>query len=251
MMFKSKKLSKFKRIKHGFFNREGGFSKGIYKSLNCGLGSKDKIKDVKKNIEKVCLKIGCKKNNLVLLDQIHSNSVYKVSKIPNKKLLGDSLITNKKGIALGILTADCAPVFIYDPVNNLISALHAGWKGAYKKIISATLRKFKSCGSKFKDLIVVIGPCIEKENYEVRNDLLKKFIDQERSNKKFFEIKKNKIFFSLNDCIKEQFRKFGVKNIEIIKKDTYLLSNNFFSARRSIRNKLNDYGRNISVIVIK
>ena len=251
MMFKSKKLSKFKRIEHGFFNREGGFSKGIYKSLNCGLGSKDKIKDVKKNIEKVCLKIGCKKNNLVLLDQIHSNSVYKVSKIPNKKLLGDSLITNKKGIALGILTADCAPVFIYDPVNNLISALHAGWKGAYKKIISATLRKFKSCGSKFKDLIVVIGPCIEKENYEVRNDLLKKFIDQERSNKKFFEIKKNKIFFSLNDCIKEQFRKFGVKNIEIIKKDTYLLSNNFFSARRSIRNKLNDYGRNISVIMIK
>ena len=251
MMFKSKKLSKFKRIKHGFFNREGGFSKGIYKSLNCGLGSKDKIKDVKKNIEKVCLKIGCKKNNLVLLNQIHSNSVYKVSKIPKKKLLGDSLITNKKGIALGILTADCAPVFIYDPVNNLISALHAGWKGAYKKIISATLRKFKSCGSKFKDLIVVIGPCIEKENYEVRNDLLKKFIDQERSNKKFFEIKKNKIFFSLNDCIKEQFRKFGVKNIEIIKKDTYLLSNNFFSARRSIRNKLNDYGRNISVIVIK
>ena len=251
MMFKSKKLSKFKRIEHGFFNREGGFSKGIYKSLNCGLGSKDKIKDVKKNIEKVCLKIGCKKSNLVLLNQIHSNSVYKVSKIPNKKLLGDSLITNKKGIALGILTADCAPVFIYDPVNNLISALHAGWKGVYKKIISATLRKFKSCGSKFKDLIVVIGPCIGKENYEVRNDLLKKFIDQERSNKKFFEIKKNKIFFSLNDCIKEQFRKFGVKNIEIIKKDTYLLSNNFFSARRSIKNKLNDYGRNISVIMIK
>ena len=65
-MFKSKKLGKFKTIEHGFFNRKGGFSKGIYKSLNCGLGSKDKIKDVKKNIEKVCLKIGCNRNNLIL-----------------------------------------------------------------------------------------------------------------------------------------------------------------------------------------
>ena len=250
-MFKSKKLTKFKKIRHGFFNQRCGVSKGIYKSLNCGFGSNDKIKHIRKNIEKVCQKIGCNKNNLILLNQIHSNSVYKVSKIPKKKLKGDSLITNKKGIALGILTADCAPVFIYDPINNLIGALHAGWKGAYKKIISTTLRKFKLSGSNFKDLIVVIGPCIGKENYEVKNDFLNKFIKQEISNKKFFKIKSNKIYFSLSDYVKEQLMRFGVKNIEIIKKDTYLLSNNFFSARRSIRNKLNDYGRNISVIMIK
>ena len=250
-MFKSKKLGKFKNIEHGFFNRKGGFSKGIYKSLNCGVGSRDKIKDVKKNIEKVCVQIGCNKNNLILLNQIHSNNVYEINKIPKKKLKGDSLVTNKKGIALGILTADCAPVFIYDPVNNLISALHAGWKGAYKKIVSTTLRKFKSSGSNFNDLIVVIGPCIGKDNYEVRNDFLDKFIKQEKSNKKFFKTKRNKIYFSLTDYIKEQLVKFGVKNIEIIKKDTYLPSNNFFSARRSVKNKLNDYGRNISVIMIK
>ncbi len=250
-MFKSKKLSKFTMIRHGFFNRLGGVSKGIYKGLNCGLGSDDEIKDVRKNIEKVCKKIGCNKNNLILLDQIHSNHIHKIIKIPKKKLKGDSLITNKKGIALGILTADCAPVFIYDPVNNLISALHAGWKGAYKKIVSNTLRKFKSNGSNFKNLIAVIGPCIGKENYEVRNDFLDKFINLDNSNKKFFKMKRDKIYFSLKDYIKEQLVKSGVKNIEIIKKDTYLSSNNFFSARRSIKNKLNDYGRNISVIMIK
>ena len=250
-MLKSKKLSKFKKIRHGFFNRLGGVSKGIYKSLNCGLGSGDKIIDVRKNIEIVCQKIGCNKNNLILLDQVHSNKVHKILEIPKKKLEGDSLITNKSGITLGILTADCAPVLIYDPINNLIGAMHAGWKGSYKKIISNTLRKFKSSGSNFKDLIVVIGPSIGKENYEVRNDFLDKFINQKRSNKKFFKVKRNKIYFSLIDYIKEQLVKFGVKNIEIIKKDTYLSSNNFFSARRSIKKKLHDYGRNISVIMIK
>jgi len=144
----------------------------------------------------------------------------------------------------------CSCFYIW-PVNNLISALHAGWKGAYKKIVSTTLTKFKSSGSNFNDLIVVIGPCIGKNSYEVRNDFLDKFIKQERSNKKFFKTKRNKIYFSLIDYIKDQLVKFGVKNIEIIKKDTYLLSNNFFSARRSLKIKLNDYGRNISVIMIK
>ena len=250
-MFCSKKLIKFKNIRHGFFNREGGVSKGIYKSLNCGPGSKDKIKNIKKNIEKVCKKIGCNKKNLILLDQVHSNIVHNVNRVTKKKLKGDSLITGKKGIALGILTADCAPVFIYDPINNLISALHAGWKGAFKQIISKTIKKFKIKGSNLNDLIVVIGPCISKNNYEVKKDFLNKFIVKEKSNKNFFNYKNNKIFFSLNDFIKKSFLDLGIKNIEIIKKDTYILSNNFFSARRSLKKKLNDYGRNISVIMIK
>ena len=250
-MFCSKKLIKFKNIRHGFFNREGGVSKGIYKSLNCGPGSKDKIKNIKKNIEKVCKKIGCNKKNLILLDQVHSNIVHNIIKVTKKKLKGDSLITGRKGIALGILTADCAPVFIYDPIKNLISALHAGWKGAFKQIISKTIKKFKIKGSNLNDLIVVIGPCISKNNYEVKRDFLNKFIVKEKSNKNFFNYKNNKIFFSLNDFIKKSFLDLGIKNIEIIKKDTYILSNNFFSARRSLKKKLNDYGRNISVIMIK
>ncbi len=249
-MFFSKKLKEFKHIRHGFFNQKGGVSKGIYKSLNCGLGSNDNIKDVRKNIEKVCRKIGCKRKNLILLNQVHSNIVHKVVR-EREKLKGDSLITDKKGFALGILTADCAPVFIYDPVNNVISALHAGWKGAYKQIIATTLKKFKSRGSNLNDLIAVIGPCIGKKNYEVKKDLLNKFVSKRRSNIKFFNFKKNKIFFSLNDYIRDNFLNLGVKNIEIIKKDTFVKNNNLFSARRSLKNKLHDYGRNISVIMIK
>ena len=250
-MIKSQKLIKFKNLSHGFFNRQGGVSKGIYKSLNCGIGSADKINNINRNLEIVCKKIGCNRNNLILLNQVHSSIVHKINKITKKRLKGDSLVTSKKRIALGILTADCAPVFIYDPITNVISALHAGWKGAYKKIISTTLKEFKSRGSKLKNLIAVIGPSIDRKNYEVRKDFLSKFLRKEKSNKKFFNKKKSKLYFSLKDYIKKDLVKFGVKNIEIINKDTYLKSNNFFSARRSIKNKLNDYGRNISIIMIK
>ena len=250
-MLYSKKLIKFKRIKHAFFDRREGFSKGVYKSLNCGLGSNDNINNINKNLDKVCKKIGCNKNNLILLNQIHSNIVHKVEKIPKKKLKGDSLITNKKGIALAILTADCAPVLIFDPKKQNIAALHAGWKGAYKNIIKNTLKKLREKGSKTRDLIAVVGPCISIESYEVRNDFLNKFVKKSIQNKKYFKFYNDKIFFSLNSYIKSQLTKCNVKKIEIINKDTYPKKNKFFSSRRSINEKFNDYGRNISVIMIK
>ena len=250
-MIKSKLISKYKNISHGFFNKLGGYSNGIYKSLNCGTGSKDKKKNINKNLKKVCKKIKCTKNNLVLLNQIHSKKVILIKKIPKKKPIGDQLITSKSKCALGILTADCAPVFIFDPKKNIVSALHAGWKGAYKKIIYKTIYSLKKMGSNIEDLIVVIGPCISKHNYEVKKDFLKKFINQNKKNICFFTFYKKKIFFCLNEYIRGQLKDIGVKNIEIINKDTYLNKNNFFSSRRSIKNNYYDYGRNISVIMIK
>ena len=250
-MIKSKLISKYKNISHGFFNRSGGYSTGIYKSLNCGVGSKDNKKNISKNLKKVCEEIKCLKSKLVLVKQIHSNKVFLIKKIPKKKLTGDSLITSKNNFALGILTADCAPIFIIDPKKNIISATHAGWKGAYKKIIYKTIGKFKEKGSNIKNLIVVIGPCISKYNYEVKNDFLKKFINQNKKNIRFFIFKKKKIYFSLNEYIVGQLKDIGIKKIEIINKDTYLNKNNFFSSRRSLKNKYYDYGRNISVIMIK
>ena len=137
-MIKSKKLSKFKHIKHGFFNKKGGKSKGIYKSLNCGIGLSDSNKNVKKNLNIVCKKINCSSRKLILLNQIHSNKFYFIKKnfkFNNKKLNGDALITNVKNIALGVLTADCVPILIYDKYLKIISIIHAGWKGAYIGIV--------------------------------------------------------------------------------------------------------------------
>ena len=106
-------------------------------------------------------------------------------------------------------------------------------------------------GSSLKDIYIVIGPCISQRNYEVKNDFKKKFVKQNSNNKKYFNSKDNKKFFSLKDYIAGQLKEFGIKNIEIIKKDTFNVKNNFFSARRSLKNKNNDYGRNISIIMIK
>ena len=250
-MIKSKKLLKYGSIKHGFFNRQGGVSKGIYKSLNCGKGSKDDKKKINININRVSKKIGFKKNNLILLNQTHSNKIYFIKSIPKRKLSGDGMITIKKKIALGILTADCAPVFIFDPTTNLIGAAHAGWRGAYNKIIIKIVKNFSKNGCDLKKLVGVIGPCIGRDSYEVKNDFKTKFLKQNKSNLRYFKIIRKKIYFDLADFIKGQMINCGLKNVEIIKKDTFIKKNNFFSSRSSLKNHENDYGRNLSVIMIK
>ena len=249
-LIKSKKLKKFKSINHAFFNKAGGKSKGIYRSLNCGIGSKDSKFKVIQNLKIVKKKIGCKNNNLVLLHQIHSNKFYFINKIPKNKLIGDGLITRKKNIGIGILTADCAPVLIFDKFKKTIGAAHVGWKGAYKKILVKMIKFFLTKGSKLENIMVVIGPCIEQKNYEVKSDFFKRFVNQDKNNRIYFKKINKKTFFSLKDHIKGQLERFGIYNIETINKDTYNIKNNFFSSRRSFHKDDNDYGRNISIIMI-
>ena len=252
-MIKSKKLSKFQQINHGFFDKKGGKSTGIYKSLNCGVGSSDSKKNVLINLKIVCKKINCSSKNLILLNQIHSSKFYFINKnykFKKKKLNGDALITNVKKIALGVLVADCVPILIYDKNLKIISAIHAGWKSVYKEIIKKVVKFLIKKGSDTKNLVAVIGPSISEKSYEVQKDFKDKFLKKDKQSKFFFKIRKNKTYFGLNKYVYYHLKKLGIKNLEIIKKNTFDPKNNFFSARRSIQNKKNDYGRNISVIMI-
>jgi len=252
-LIKSKKLSKFQQINHGFFDKKGGKSTGIYKSLNCGVGSYDSKKNVLNNLKIVCKKINCSSKNLILLNQIHSSKFYFINKnykFKKKKLNGDALITNIKKIALGVLVADCVPVLIYDKNLKIISAIHAGWKSVYKEIIKKVVKFLIKKGSNTKNLVAVIGPSISEKSYEVQKDFKDKFLKKDKQSKFFFKIRKNKTYFGLNKYVYYHLKKLGIKNLEIIKKNTFDPKNNFFSARRSIQNKENDYGRNISVIMI-
>jgi len=248
----SKNLKKIPFVKHCFFTKKDGTSKGIYKSLNCGIGSNDKKNLVRKNLKIVTKNIGCDFKNLIINKQIHSN---KIVYIKNSKILkrksADALITKKTHLGLGILTADCAPILLCDPKKKIIGAIHAGWRGAIKNIIYKTIKKFTFLGSIKKDIIVSIGPCLSKKNYEVGEDFFRLFAKKKKSSKFFKKIKnKRKYLFDLRSFINFEFKKLHIKKIDHIKKDTFADKNNFFSYRRSKKNNEKDYGRCISVIMM-
>jgi len=252
-LIKSKKLSKFKGINHAFFNRLGGKSIGIFKSLNCGLSTSDNKKNILKNLGIVSKKISTTSQNIVLLNQVHSNKFHyinKNSRFDNNKFEGDALITDMKNLPIAILTADCAPILIHDDNNEMIAAIHAGWKGAYRGIVEKVINFMIKKGCSPKNITVAIGPCISSDNYEIKEDFKKKFIKKDKKNIIFFKRTKNKNYFNLNKYIKFQLKSLHINKIDTINKDTFNAKNNFFSARRSISRNENDYGRNISIIMI-
>ena len=252
-MIRSKKLKKLKEISHGFFNRNGGKSKGIYKSLNCGLGSNDKKINIQKNLKIAKNKISKNSKNILLVNQTHSQKYIYINnsnKIKSKRVKADAIITNQKKLPIAILTADCVPILIYDDTSKIIAAIHAGWKGAYKGIIDNVIRFMIKKGSKIKNIHAAIGPSISQKNYNVKKDFLKRFLKKNKKNKVFFKKRKNLIYFNLPKYVKSQLISNKISNIDHINIDTYDYKNNFFSARRSLRLNHDDYGRNISIIMI-
>ena len=230
-----------------------GKSTGIFKSLNCGLSSSDKKKNILKNLETVRNKIKVKSKSIVLLNQIHSNKFHfinKNSKIIDNKFEGDALITDMKSLPIAVLTADCAPILMYDKSNKMIAAIHVGWRGAYKDIVKRVVKFMIKRGCSVKNITAAIGPCISANNYQVQQDFIKKFIKKDKQNKIFFKKIKDKDYFNLNRYIYSQLKNLNIKKIDVINKDTFNIKNNFFSARRSISRNENDYGRNISIIMI-
>ena len=252
-MFFSEKLKKFENLKHCFFSRKNGVSKGYYQSLNCGLGSADKKENVLKNLELVAKKITCSKESLITLNQRHTNQVihFDSASAVKDKLTGDAIVSEVKNIGIGILTADCAPIFFYDHKKKIIGCAHAGWKGALNGIIRNTVKKFNELNSNNNDLIAVVGPCINKKNYEVKDDLFEKFIAQDKNNESFFtKINGEKYVFDLRGFINKELSNLNIKNIDNIEMDTFSEREFFYSYRRSLLSKEQDYGRCISVILM-
>ena len=245
-MFYSKKLKKFSNIKHVFFSRKEGFSRGIYKGLNCGRGSKDNRKHILKNLKYVCNKMNVNEKNLILMNQTHSNKVIEIKKNNYlKKINSDAIVTKKNEYALGVLTADCVPILLYDKKNKIIGCIHAGWKGAFSDIIRKTVEKIKRMSSK-NEIYACIGPCIGKKSYEV--DLffskiyykVKKILNTSQKNE-------SKKLFNLRKFVADKLIALNVK-VDHLNFDTFKEKTNFYSFRRSKILNQNDYGRCISVI---
>ena len=197
-----------KKINIGFFTSKGGVSKGNYLSLNCNENSKDLKNNINRNINIAVKNLGIKNKNLKLINQIHSNKIYSISnKNFNKQYYGDGLITKDKNIALAVLTADCVPIFIFDVKKKIICCLHSGWKGGLLNIVKKGINRFKNNGIKNSDIIVVVGPCLSYQNFEVNKNFKSKFLKKNMHYLNFFKYKnRNKDLFDLRGLINFQLK---------------------------------------------
>lgn len=243
-----------KRIKHGFFTRLGGVSTGIYEGLNVGLGSKDDTANVHENRRLATHQLGGEKAILQTVYQIHSRQVVTVDQPwqDGANPEADALVTNKAGIVLGILTADCAPVLFADPKAKVIGAAHSGWKGSFGNVVEHTLRAMEALGAKRKNIHAAIGPCIKQESYEVGPDFFKTAMDFHPANLKF--LKKNdagRYQFDLTGHVERKLRESDIESIAIIDQDTYRNADEFYSYRRMTHKNEADYGRQLSAICLE
>ena len=165
------------KLTHGFFTREGGFSDGIFSSLNCGLGSGDDLETVRRNRVKVASTLSVEVDQLISGYQVHGTEVMVVREKLTERPKVDGMVTDRPGFALGILTADCGPILLADSKAGVVGACHAGWKGALHGVALRTVEAMEKLGAKRAQISAVLGPTISQANYEVGPEFPKAFID--------------------------------------------------------------------------
>lgn len=242
-------------VAHGFFGRAGGVSGGIYAGLNCGVGSSDVPADVKANRASVAEAIGVNPENILSLYQVHGDACLKVDKPHNSRSEADAQVTDVPGLAISILTADCAPVLFHGKKASgkpVIGAAHAGWKGALGGVLESTVYAMEEYGVKAETIRAAIGPCIGKRSYEVGEDFAKPFLEQDPESERFFMAgaKAGHLMFDLAGYCASRLYECGVNKVAITGADTFAREKDYYSFRRATHRKEPDYGRQISVIVI-
>ncbi len=237
-------------VSHGFFGRKGGVSTGVYASLNAGRGSADHAKDVGDNRARIACVMGVKNECLVGVYQVHSAKAVHVDQPwPTDIPQADALVSATPGLALSILTADCAPVLLADGVAGVVGAAHAGWRGALDGILSSTVEAMTDLGAKRENINAAIGPCIAQTSYEVGPEFLDTFTSVSPSHAGFFERgDADRWQFNLKAFCQKALHDAGVKTVEVLREDTCAQEQDFFSYRRATKRGESDYGRNISVI---
>jgi YfiH family protein len=238
---------------HGFFGRQGGVSEGIYASLNCGPGSSDDRARVLENRRRAIAALS-QEAKLVTMYQVHGAQAVTVTEpwdIPQNPK-ADALVTDKRGIALGILTADCAPILLADREAHVIGAAHAGWNGAISGVMDSVVAAMVKLGAKLERIRAAIGPCISQAAYEVGPEFEARFRAADAKNARFFAPSKraNHWQFDLPAYVGHRLERTGVK-AEIVKACTYERDADFFSYRRTTHRKEPDYGRELSAIVLE
>lgn len=250
----SEALSELPGIAHGFFTREGGVSAGLYAGLNCGAGSSDDRAAVRENRRRVAEHLGANHGDVATPHQIHGADVIIIrAPLPRgERTKADAIVTRTPGLAVGILTADCAPVLFADADAGIVAAAHAGWRGAVGGVLKTTWETMISLGADPRRIVAAIGPCISLTNYEVGETFKTDLLARDSSAAPFFRIPagKTKPHFDLPGYVAGQLRALGSTSEAPSPPCTYADESRFFSFRRGTHREEPDYGRQISAIVV-
>ncbi|TAE34920.1 MAG: peptidoglycan editing factor PgeF [Alphaproteobacteria bacterium] len=245
-------------VRHGFFARTGGVSTGIYASLNVAYGSADERGAVQHNRDAIAQGyFQAAPLQLLTLKQIHSDCCLVVDAPydPHDAPEADALVTNQAGLILGVLSADCVPILLHDPEAAVIGAAHAGWKGAWAGIVQSTIKAMCTLGAHPARICAATGPSIAQPSYEVDTMFREVFLEQDASHARFFvpsPASEAHYLFDNKAYVAQQLLLCGLlfEHIHTLPHDTYADEARYFSFRRATHHKEDDYGRQLSAIML-
>ncbi|MBU6319093.1 MAG: peptidoglycan editing factor PgeF [Alphaproteobacteria bacterium] len=240
-------------IRHAFFGRRGGVSAGSFKSLNCALSSGDNPERVAENRRRACLALGLSVPRLALVRQVHSARAIRATDVfpPGEAPEADAIVTSVPGLALGVLTADCAPVLLCDPHAGVIGAAHAGWRGAVTGVLEAAIEAMIDLGADPSKTVAAIGPCLSQTSFEVGPDLVEAVMDASPwADHLFAEGQGDRKHFDLKAYLMARLMRLGLSHMDALNEDTLGEPGLYFSHRASVRLKEPQTGRNLSAITL-
>ncbi len=253
-MLQAPSLGKLASIRHGFFDRSGGVSQGLYATLNGGVGSDDAPENVAENRARMARALGVAADRLITPNQIHSPKVATVDApwTPDKRPRADALVTATPGLAIGVSTADCGPLLLADSQARIIGAAHTGWRGAFTGVIEATVAAMEKLGASRSRIVAALGPAISQPNYEVGAEFVGRFVAADSANSRFFAVSKRPghAMFDLNGYIAARVEQADIRHFEDLRLCTYADPARFYSFRRATHLSEPDYGRHINAITL-
>jgi hypothetical protein len=253
-MLQASSLAALGGIRHGFFTRDGGVSKGVYATLNGGVGSNDAPTDVGANRARMAAALGVAPERLLTAYQIHSPDVV-VAERPwtrESRPRADAIVTRAPALAVGITTADCGPLLFADSHARVVGAAHAGWRGALTGVIEATLAAMDKLGADRRRIVVALGPTIRQPSYEVGPEFVARFVRDDAGNASFFapSPRAGHALFDLPGYVAQRLARAGVVHFEDLALCTCADPRRFFSYRRATRQAEPDYGRHVNAIAL-
>ena len=239
-------------IPHGFLGRRGGVSTGELAGLNVGYGSSDDREAIREN-RKLAIAAVLAGAELATVHQVHSGETVAVERPwpQDERPRADAMVTDRPGLLLGILTADCAPVLLADAEAGVVGAAHAGWRGALAGVTDTTIAAMEALGAQRERIASAVGPCIAQASYQVDKTFHGRFLGLDRDSDRFFARgPMGRPHFDLSAYVVARLEAAGIHTVEALGLDTYGEADRFFSYRRSSHRGEADYGRQLSCIAV-